>query len=135
MCFFLYICHLIIYFNSQKIIVMKKVFAVLATAVVLFSCSSASGPEKVAKKFTENLAVGKVDEAKKYATEPAAKMLDLASAFGRLPLEPDFKLEAIKDSVVDNKAWVTYTNPKGKVETMELVKIDGEWLVHMESKK
>lgn len=114
---------------------MKKVFAVLVTAVVLFSCSSASGPEKVAKKFTENLAVGKVDEAKKYATEPAAKMLDLASAFGRLPLEPDFKLEAIKDSVVDNKAWVTYTNPKGKVETMELVKIDGEWLVHMESKK
>ncbi len=114
---------------------MKKVFVMLAVVALLFSCSSASGPEKAAKNFTENLAEGKVDEAKKYATESAGKMLDLASAFGGLPIEPNFKFEMIKDSVVDNKAWITYKNPKGDEETLEVVKIDGEWLVHMETKK
>lgn len=62
-------------------------------------------------------------------------MLDFASGFGGVPIDPNFKFEMIKDSVVDNKSWVTFINQKGKKETMEMVKIDGDWLVHMESKK
>lgn len=112
---------------------MKKTMTLFALAALLFSCSS--GPEKTAKNFTENLAKGKVDEAKKYATESTGKMLDFVSGFGGLPVDPNFKFEMVKDSVVDNRAWVTFTNQKGKKETMEVVKIDGDWLVHMESKK
>lgn len=112
---------------------MKKTISFLAITALLFSCSS--GPENVAKNFTENLAKGKVDEAKKYATESTGKMIDFASGFGGLPVDPNFKFEAIKDSIIENKAWVTFTNQKGKKETIELVKIDGDWLVHMESKK
>ncbi len=41
----------------------------------------------------------------------------------------------IKDSVVGNEAWVTFTNDKGKEDVIKVVKIDGDWLVHMESKK
>ena len=111
---------------------MKKTISIIALSVLLFSCSS--GPENSAKNFTENLAKGKVDEAKKYATESAGTMLDLASGFGAVPIDPNFKFEMIKDSVVENKAWVTYTK-EGKTETIELVKIDGDWLVHMDSKK
>jgi len=112
---------------------MKKIITVLALSTFLFSCSS--GPESAAKNFTENLAKGKVDEAKKYATESTGKMIDFASGFGGLPVDPNFTFEMIKDSIVDNKAWVTFTNQKGKKETVEVVKIDGDWLVHMESKK
>lgn len=41
----------------------------------------------------------------------------------------------IKDSVVENNAWVTFKNQNGKEETLKVVKIEGDWLVHMESKK
>lgn len=112
---------------------MKRVIYTLAISALLISCSS--GPEKTAKNFTENLAKGKVEEAKKYATESTGKLIDFASGFGGMPIDPNFKFEMIKDSVVNNKAWVTFINQKGKKETIEIVKIDGDWLVHMEAKK
>jgi len=112
---------------------MKRIFYTLAISALLFSCSS--GPEKTVKNFTENLAKGKVNEAKKYATESTGKLIDFASGFGGMPIDPNFKFEMIKDSIVDNKAWVTFINQKGKKETVEIVKIDGDWLVHMEAKK
>ena len=112
---------------------MKKILLTISISTLLFSCSS--GPEKAAKNFTENLAKGKVIEAKKFATESTGKMLDLATSFGGLPVDPNFKFEMSKDSIVENKAWVTFVNQKGKTESMELVKIDGDWLVHMQSKK
>ncbi len=59
---------------------MKKIFLTLTASILLFSCSSE--PEKAVQNFTENLAKGKVDEAKKYATESTGKMLDFASGFG-----------------------------------------------------
>lgn len=112
---------------------MKKIITLLTLSLLLFSCSS--GPEKAAKNFTENLAKGKVDEAKKYATESTGKMIDFASGFGGLPINPNFKFEMIKDSIVENRAWVTFINQEGIKETIEVVKIDGDWLVHLESKK
>lgn len=115
---------------------MRKVFTILSLSAFLVACSS--GPEKTAKNFTENLSKGKVEEAKKYATESTGKMLDFASGFGGLPIDPNFKFEFIKDSIVDNRAWVTFTDKSDaeyKVDNIELVKIDGDWLVHMDTKK
>lgn len=112
---------------------MKKTIFLLTLATFFLSCSS--GPDIAAKNFTENLAKGKVDEAKKYATESTGKMIDFASGFGSLPVNPNFKFEVIKDSIVKNKAWVTFVDQEGVEETIEVVKIDGDWLVHMEVKK
>ncbi len=112
---------------------MKRIFVVLALSLFLFSCSS--GPENAVKNFTENIAKGKVDKAKEYATESTGKMLDMLSGFGAIPIEPNFKFEMIKDSIVENRAWVTFINQDGEEDTVEVVKIDGEWLVHMEHKK
>jgi hypothetical protein len=75
-----------------------------------------------------------VEEAKKYATEPTDKLLDMVSSMGKIPIEPDFKFEMLNDSIVGNKAWITIANPNGKSEVMQAVKVDGEWLVHMEAK-
>lgn len=113
---------------------MKKIMLALAMSVLLFACSS-GGPEAAVKNFSENVAKGKIDEAKKYATESTGAFLDLAKGFGSLPVDPNYKFEMLKDSIVDNKAWVTFVNQKGETETIELVKIDGNWLVHMDAKK
>lgn len=112
---------------------MRKILTVLALSALLFACSS--GPEKAAESFVENLAKGKVEEAKKYATEPTGKMIDLTSAFGGLPINPNYKFEVVEKTIDGNKATVTFKNEEGETNSFELVKIDGKWLVHIESKK
>ena len=112
---------------------MRKSLVLLAISCLLLCCSS--GPEDVAKNFAENLAKGKVEEAKKYATQSTGKMLDFTSGFGGLPIEPNFKFELVKDSIVGNRAWITFKDEKGNEQILEAVKIDGDWLIHMESKK
>ncbi len=113
---------------------MKKILFILAISSLLLSCSS-SGHVKAVKNFTENMAKGKTEEAKKYATESTAQMLSLVSSMGAGEIDPNFEFELVKDSVVDKKAWVTFINQKGKEETVEVVKIDGKWLVHMDMQK
>lgn len=105
----------------------------IGMGVFMVSCSQ--GPKDSAIKFTENVAKGKIDEAKKYATEPTGKLLELAVSFGGMPIDPNAKVEFVKDSIVDNKAWVTIKNPKGIEQELTLVKLDGKWLVNMENKK
>lgn len=111
---------------------MKKILFICVTAL-LVSCSS--GPESAAKNFTENLANGKVENAKKYATKTTGTLLDMAESFGGLPLNPNFKFQKIKDSIDGKKAWITFINAEGEEDVMELVNIEGKWLVQMEPQK
>lgn len=112
---------------------MKKIGMFIALGVCMVSCSK--GPQDAAVKFTENVAKGKIEEAKKYATEPTGKLLDMAISFGGMPVDPDAKIEFVKDSIVDTKAWVTIKNSGGEEKEVTLVKVDGKWLVNMEPKK
>ena len=107
---------------------------VLFAIMIVFFASCSSGPQKVAKEFTENLSKGKTLEAKKYCTESSGQMIDFASQLGGLPIDPNFKFIIVKDSIVDNKAWVTFKDQNEKQDVVELVKIDGIWKVHMQSK-
>lgn len=113
---------------------MKKNFLLILVLGLLFSCSS-SGPEKTARAFVDNLAQGKVDEAKKYATEATGQMLDMASALGGIEVKPDFEFTFLRDSVADNSAWVYFADEEGKEDVIELVKLDGKWLVHTDAEK
>lgn len=112
---------------------MKKYFFALITIALMVSCSS--GPKKAAQNFSENLAKGKIEEAKKYATESTGALLDFASKMGSSKVDPDFKFTFVKDSIVDNRAWVTFKGKEDREQTLELVKIDGDWKVNMEMKK
>lgn len=116
---------------------MKKLFFTLTIIALMYSC--ASGPEKAARNFSECMAKGKVEEAKKYATEPTAKLLDLVSTFSALGgdnINPDFKFKLVNDSVEGNRAWVTFIDESTDDEqTLELVKIDGDWKVNIDKKK
>jgi hypothetical protein len=112
---------------------MKKILLLFSLSLLMFSCSS--GPEKVAENFLENLSKGKVDEAKKYATESTGKMLDFVSSMTSLPVDPDFKFNPVRDSIVGNKAWIFYLDKNDDENSIELVKIDGDWKVNVEAQK
>ena len=111
----------------------KKISILVLSVTLLASCSG--GPENAVKNFTKNIAVGNITEAKKYATEPTGKILDFSSAFRGASINPDFKFEMIKDSIVGNTAWVTFINQTNEVQVLKTVKIDGDWLVHLDAKK
>jgi len=108
---------------------MKKIFFMLFVALSVVSCSS--GPEKAARNFIENMAKGDYEGAKKYSSPQTAALIDMAIGMGAQDrsLFPDYKFKMVKDSVVDNDAWVTYITPNGDEDVMNLKKIDGEWKV------
>lgn len=107
---------------------------VLFAFFVLMGCGDS--PQSVAKNFAENLAKGKISEAKKYATEPTGEMLDFASKIGAMPVNTDFTFIYVDKTVEGEQATVRYKNsPDGQEETIKLVKIDGKWKVHMQPGK
>lgn len=110
---------------------MKKILFIALTAILFVSCSS--GPEGVAKKFTENISKGKIDDAKKYCTSQSGAILDMMKSMNlnKADLHPDYKFTMIKDSIVEDKAWVTYNSANGKEDVMTLVKENGEWKVSL----
>ena len=101
---------------------------------VLISCGD--NPQSVAKNFTENLAKGKISEAKKYATEPTGEMIDFASKIGAIPVNTDFTFIYVGKTIDGDQATVRYKeSPDGQEETIKLVRIDGKWKVHMQPGK
>lgn len=51
-------------------------------------------------------------------------------------IDPNYKIHILRDSVVDNIAYVFYTeNDSPREHKMTLYKIDGEWKVNMDQKK
>lgn len=102
--------------------------------LVLLSCGDS--PQSVAKNFTENLAKGRISEAKKYATEPTGEMLEFASKIGAMPVDPDFTFVFVEKNVEGDKATVVYRESvDGPDERINLVRIDGKWKVHMQPAK
>lgn len=116
---------------------MKKHLFLLMAVVSIFaftSCSSNS-PTAVAKSFSENIAKGKYEEAKKFCTEPTGKLLDMATAMaGGAKVNPDFKFEAIREEIDEDTAKVFVKKGEGE-DTIDLVKIDGVWKVNMSPQK
>ncbi len=112
---------------------MKKFFAFAVLALLMVSCNT---PSSVTEKFAKAVAQGKVDEAKKYCTENTGKMLDFSASWGGMQVQPNYKIHILRDSVVENIAYVFYTeNESPREHKMTLYKIDGEWKVNMDHKK
>lgn len=112
---------------------MKNIYLLFISALFLFSCSP--GPDRVAKKFSENFTHGHIEEAKKYATKTTGQFLDMANEFNLITIDPDYTFKKVKDSVVGDRAWVTFIDLDGEEDVFELVKRDGKWLVQMEPQK
>ncbi len=109
-------------------------FLCLFSFFLLAAC--ADNPRSTAQKFTENLAAGKISEAKQYATEPTGKLLDFAASLGTLPVNRDFRFTFISESVKDNRAKVVYREkPEAEEQTLDMVKVDGKWKVDLPTGK
>lgn len=115
--------------------------------VVLFSaalvgCGSDSNtPEDVAVAFTEAVSSLEFGEAGQYATEESRNALEfLETIYSEMPEEElEQELESVPETpsvvsteVTGDSAIVTLENGDGAQEVMNLVRVDGEWLVNFE---
>lgn len=109
---------------------MKKFTIGIFIAIILNSCNKeANSPQSVVQNFEENIHLGKIELAKKYASEATSKALDSNPSFLTKQLDPDFKFIFVRDSISSNKAWVWYKNQDGEEMREKLIKVDDKWLV------
>lgn len=118
---------------------MKKIFSVLAAAVIAFAFTSCGGgadtPEKVAEKFLQHIAKSEFKDAKELATGDAVKTIETLESFasmsemgGEKPEAKEVKIENMKCDTKEDAAACTYTQD-GKDGNIDLKKVDGAWKV------
>ena len=105
---------------------------VCVSGMLLIGCGQQS-PRDVARSFTENMAKGNVQEAKKYASEQTGQILDMVASFGAMEINPDFRF-IFEDQTIDgNRAVVRFREAReSDIESINLIRIDGKWKVHEE---
>lgn len=103
-----------------------KIMFILFCALLLTGCGEK--PASVAEKFTNALAKGDFEEAKKYATDNAGQMLDFIAGLGGGEKKQNFKFVLIKEEIEGDKATVYFKDGvSGGEESIILVKKDGKW--------
>lgn len=92
--------------------------------------------QEVAIAFANNFAKGKLNEAKNYATEASALLIELTGSLGGLDINPDANFSMVKDSIMGKKGLVKLIdNSKEKPleEWYDVVMVDGEWKVNLDA--
>ncbi len=115
---------------------MKKLLMTIGIAALfgLFfsSCQqSKNSPEYVADKFHTHIAKGEFEKASEYATRETGQMLAMAAAFAGELINEQEKHKNLTCQIEGDKAKCTYT-VGDEIDTIDLVKEDGAWLVHQE---
>jgi hypothetical protein len=113
---------------------MRITFSIFAAlSILISSCGGgAAGPKETAEKFLTHINNLQFEEAKAYATEGTASLLDMVAGFAAMSDEkPESTAFEILDVTEDgDKATVTYKNEGAEeAETLTLVKQEGKWLV------
>jgi hypothetical protein len=114
--------------------------ALLLSALYMHSCKTkkegtkANTPESVAERFLSHLNRLEFEEAAKYGTDNTKNMLNLLKSMVALmpeqqePQQVSFSIDHCE--VAGDVAICQYTS-NGKVDKIELLKVDGVWLVNL----
>jgi len=114
-------------------------FTILSFSLLIAACSN-SGPGDTAEKFMTHLARAEFTEAKQYASKPTGELVEMmgkmgAALGGKMKDDKDFKFILEDESIDGDKATIKFRKKEGgDVETMHLIKEDGDWKVHEEKK-
>ena len=121
-----------------------QIFVILTFALLVSACKTTSyksnSPEAVATKFMKHLGAWEFDEARKLGTYNTNKYLDLLQTLIELSKEKGqegvLEKKEINIKIIDTKrdgntAVVSYMSEDGSVQTLNLVKEKGKWLVDM----
>ncbi|MBC8147187.1 MAG: DUF4878 domain-containing protein [Bacteroidetes bacterium] len=118
---------------------MKKLFKValvLLAVIAMNACNnSADTPESVAESFLNHLGKKEYEEAAAYGTEATKKYINVVEHFASMPGGDAEEVEVAEITnliakINGDAAVVTYM-ADGQEEQLDLVKVDGKWLVNI----
>lgn len=122
---------------------MKKILIALVAIAILIAftaCGTSSkNPQAVAESFFNSLENKDFEGAKKLATAESAGMLDLISGFMQedsKDMNNRFKVVSVEEegdtATINFEAWNSETPDDIDTDTMDMVKVDGDWKVKVE---
>ncbi|MFW5757647.1 MAG: hypothetical protein ACOC4J_00510 [Bacteroidota bacterium] len=114
----------------NKLISQTSIFIFLT--LTLISCSPEQKAKAVADKFLTHIEKGEFEEASQYATNETGQILTMAESFMEEEIreqKPHENLECLVEED-GNTAKCTY-QAGDETETINLIKVDGEWKVHL----
>jgi len=123
----------------NKISQISRHFAILTLTYLIMACSN-SGPGTTAEKFMTHLAKAEFTEAKQYASKSTGELVEMmgkmgAAMGGKMNEEKDFNFILEEENIEDDKATVKFRKKDGgKIDTVHLIKVDGDWKVHEDKK-
>jgi len=108
---------------------------ILLSVILLFSCNMGNSPKKAAQNFLNAFNEKKFDEARKYSTPETIKLIDLMENLTKMTESTDSivagKIEITSERIEGDSAFVSFKEEGGTEEVLKLLKVDGEWLVHI----
>ncbi len=124
----------------MKIIkLIPRSLAIVIFTTLMLACSN-SGPGTTAEKFMTHLAKAEFTEAKQYASKSTGELVEMmgkmgAAMGGKMNEEKDFNFILEEENIEGDKATVKFRKKDGgKIETVHLVKVEGDWKVHEDKK-
>jgi hypothetical protein len=112
-----------------------RIYIILLSFFFLFSCNMGNSPKKAAQNFLNAFNEKKFDEARKYSTPETIKLIDLMENLTKMTESTDSivpgKIEITSERVEGDSAFVSFREEGGTEEVLKLLKVDGEWLVHI----
>lgn len=99
-------------------------------ALTLLSCQPNKGPEEAANKFLTHIEKGEFEEASQYATKETGQILTMAASFMEEEAQEQMPHEDLVCVTEEDQAKCSY-KVGDETETIDLVKVDGEWKVHL----
>lgn len=114
----------------------RLLLVTLVVVSVLLGCKRADSPEVVTEKFMNHLLASQFAEAKALGTESTAQMLEMfetiESLSGEKPADtiPTATITNVQCEVTGDAAVCSFEE-NGQMSELNLVKVDGKWLVDM----
>ncbi|MFP4289916.1 MAG: hypothetical protein ACLFQS_11725 [Bacteroidales bacterium] len=114
----------------NKVLHQSGLFLILA--LTLIACDPETKVKAVADKFLTHIEKGEFEEATQYATKETGQILAMAASFMEEEIREQPPHEDLRCLVEEdgNTAKCSY-QVGDETETINLIKVDGEWKVHL----
>jgi len=118
--------------NTFKILGIIAFVAVIGTTMI--ACGGSS-PSTVVKKFLDAGAKGDAKEMEKYATQETVALLALFGSKGEEMFKNYSQGKILSENIEGDKAVVKIVGADGDESDIDLIKVDGKWVINASMNK
>jgi hypothetical protein len=116
--------------NSSRYIGWGMIFIVLLAGCSIFS----SSPKSVVEKFYKSIEQNDVKAMSEVATKETVELMVLFGSKVQAALVANGKIKSMTETINGDTAVVKTIFESGEEDSVDLIKVDGKWKVHVDMK-